>query len=80
MHAETIMSQIIDILTSGIIGVAQGVGTGLSNLVTSIFVMPDSQSLSSFGILVVIFAGVSLALGLCRWMVNFVTSLGARNS
>ena len=36
-------------------------------------------SLSTFGVLVVVFAGISLAIGLSRWVVNFVASLGARN-
>lgn len=76
-----IVSQIVQILTSGISGVATGIGGGLSTLATSIFLSGtgETQTLSTFGTLIVVFAGISLAIGLCRWVVNFVTSLGARN-
>lgn len=81
MSATAILTAIIELLTGGIAGVASGVGGGLSTLATSIFLTGsgDSQSLSVFGALIIIFAGISLALGLCRWVVNFVSSLGARN-
>lgn len=60
---------------------AEGVGTGLSSLAQSIFLVTsgDTQTLSTMGVLIVCFAGISLALGLCRWVLNFCTSLGARN-
>lgn len=61
--------------------VAQGVGAGLSTLAESIFMTGTGadQAISVFGILIIAFAGISLALTLCRWVVNFVTSLGNRN-
>lgn len=76
-----ILSEIITLMVDGISGIAQGVGGGLSTLATSIFLTGsgESQSLSVFGSLVVVFAGISLAIGLSRWVLNFVTSLGARN-
>lgn len=77
-----ILTQIIEILTGGITGVASGVGVGLSNLAESIFLVSGeggAQTLSVMGTLIVVFAGISLALGLCRWVLNFLTSLGARN-
>ena len=79
------MQSIIEILVGGISGVAQGVGEGLSTLAQSIFLQttgePDAATteLSTFGVLIVVFAGISLAIGLCRWVVNFISSLGARN-
>ena len=63
MSGVQIMQAIIEILVGGISGVATGIGQGLS----------------TFGVLVVVFAGISLAIGLSRWVVNFVASLGARN-
>ncbi|MBQ8429140.1 MAG: hypothetical protein IJX30_03480 [Clostridia bacterium] len=77
----TILTQIIEILVGGITGIAQGVGAGLSTLATSIFLegTGETQTLSVFGTLVIVFAGISLAMGLCRWVLNFITSLGARN-
>lgn len=77
-----IMSDIIEILVGGITGVATGIGGGLSTLATSVFLTGtgETQTLSTFGTLIVVFAGISLAIGLSRWVVNFVTSLGSRNS
>ena len=76
-----ILTEIINLLVGGISGVATGIGQGLSTLAQSVFLDTSgaSPTLSAFGALVVIFAGISLAIGLCRWVVNFVTSLGARN-
>lgn len=77
-----ILTQIIQILVGGITGVAEGVGVGLSSLAQSIFLVSGeggAQTLSVMGTLIVVFAGISLALGLCRWVLNFLTSLGARN-
>ena len=77
----TILQEIISILTGGITGIASGIGSGLSELVQKIFIdgTGDTKKLSIFGGLVVVFAGVSLAIGLSRWVVNWVTSLGASN-
>lgn len=86
MSGVEIMQAVVEILVGGISGVATGIGEGLSTLATSIFLQTSgtgteaTTSLSTFGVLIVVFAGISLAVGLCRWVVNFVTSLGARNS
>lgn len=74
-----ILNQIIEILIGGITGIASGVGSGLTTLAQSIFLGSEPGSLSVFGGLVVVFAGISLAVGLCRWVVDWITSLGARN-
>lgn len=78
-----ILSTIISLLVGGITGLATGIGTGLSSLVKSIFLETGEAGaitgLSTFGSLIVIFAGVSLAIGLSRWVTNWVTSLGANN-
>lgn len=80
MNGTQILSEIIQILIGGITGIAEGVGSGLSTLATSIFIgTGETAGLSVFGSLVVVFAGISLAMGLCRWVVNFITSLGSRN-
>lgn len=75
----TILNQIIEILIGGITGIASGVGSGLTTLAQSIFLGTEPGSLSVFGGLVVVFAGISLAIGLCRWVVDWITSLGSRN-
>ena len=77
-----LLTEIISILVGGITGVATGIGEGLSTLAKCIFISSTeggAMTLSVFGGLIVIFAGISLAIGLSRWVVNFVTSLGARN-
>lgn len=85
MSGVEIMQAIVEILVGGISGVATGIGEGLSTLAQSIFLQTTGSgaeattNLSTFGVLIVVFAGISLAVGLCRWVVNFVSSLGARN-
>lgn len=79
---SALLTEIISILVGGISGIATGIGEGLSNLVQSVFVEVGeggAMELTTFGGLVVVFAGVSLAIGLSRWVVNWVTSLGASN-
>lgn len=75
---ETILSEIIQLLTGGLTEMATGIGGGLQALVTSIFLdgTGETQTLSVFGGIIVIFAGVALAIGLSRWVTNWVTSLG----
>ena len=74
-----VLTQIIQLLVGGLTEMAKGIGGGLTALVEAIFVSSEG-ALTTFGSLVVIFAGISLAIGLSRWVVNFVTSLGRRNS
>ena len=83
--ALLLMSDIIKILVGAIKEYATGIGQGLSSLVQSVFLVTTGEAASStttlsvFGIVIIIFAGVSLAVGLSRWAVNFLTSLGSRN-
>lgn len=73
-----ILQEIINLLVGGITGIASGIGSGLNELVTEIFVTTngDTQTLSTFGGIIIVFAGVALAIGLSRWVVNFLTSMG----
>lgn len=84
------LTNIIQILVGGIGGVAEGIGQGLSTLAQAVFMKYtpgasgaagsySTSELSTFGELIIVFAGIGLAMGLCRWVVNFVTSLGNRN-
>lgn len=75
---SAILQEIITLLTSGITQMAQGIGSGLKELVTSIFLETsgDSQALSVFGGIMIVFAGIALAIGLSRWVVNWLTSFG----
>lgn len=61
-----ILNEIVGILVGGITGVATGVGQGLQSLATNIFLETGeggTQALSVMGTLIVVFAGISLALG-----------------
>lgn len=79
------LTDIIEILVGSIVPFAKGIGDGLSQLVQSLFLQTTGTgsdtvtTLSVFGTVVIVFAGISLAIGLSRWVLNFITSLGARN-
>ena len=75
-----VLTEIINLLTTGITDIATGIGTGLGNLVESIFLKVGTdgtvEGLSTFGGVVVIFAGVSLAIGLSKLVVHWISGLG----
>lgn len=76
-----ILTAIIEILVGGITGIASGIGSGLSTLVTDIFVTgagttESPYALSVFGTVIVVFAGIALAIGLCRLVVKWISTLG----
>lgn len=81
-----ILTQIIQLLVGGLTEMAKGIGSGLNALVLDLFIHTvgtgetATQELSTFGVITIVFAGVGLAIGLSRWVVNFITSLGSRNS
>ena len=78
---ENVLNDIIGLLTSGITKMSEGVGTGLSNLVENIFLeVSDAGAvtgLSTFGTVVVIFAGIGLAIGLSKLVVHWISTLGS---
>ena len=78
MSGTAILSEMISLLVGAITGIAEGVGSGLSTLAQSIFLQGsgDAQTLSVFGIFCLIFMGISLSIGLCRWVVSWLTSMG----
>lgn len=73
-----ILQEIVSLLTSGITQFATGLGTGIQNLVSSIFLdgSGESQTLSTFGGVIIIFAAIALSIGLSRWVTSWVSSLG----
>lgn len=75
---ENVLVEIIQLLTGGLTSMAEGIGGGLQSLVTSLFVVQgtDSVELSAFGSIIVIFAGIALAVGLSKLMFHFFTGLG----
>lgn len=82
----SILEQIIEILIGGLKSIGAGIGEALSSMAESIFIVKTTAdggatttSLSTFGSLIIVFAGISLGLALTRWVLNFITSLGNRN-
>ena len=75
---QAILTEIISLLTGGITGIATGIGGGLTSLVQEIFLegTGETQTLSVFGAVIVIFAGISMAVGLSRLIVKWISSLG----
>ena len=73
-----IVTQIIQILVSGLTEMATGIGSGLNNLAQSIFLVQSGEAwaLSQFGQLIIAFGAVALAVGLSRFVVNWLTSFG----
>ena len=83
MTGVQMLQVIIEILVGGITGIAEGIGSGLTTLATSIFLTTTTASggettttLSTFAVLTIVFAGISLAIGLSRLVVRWVSSLG----
>lgn len=85
MTGTELVTQIITILVSALKPFAEGIGDGLSALAQSIFLQTvgtgtdATTTLSVFGTLIIVFAAISLAVGLSRWVLQFVSSLGNRN-
>ena len=81
----SILSQIVEILVGGITGMAQGIGSGLNEMASALFITTTgeganaTQTLSTFGGIVAIFGGIALAVGLTTLVTKWIMSLGARN-
>lgn len=73
-----VLAEIVEILVGGISGLAQGIGAGLNEMVTSLFLTAENK-LSTFGGVVAIFGGIALAVGLTTLVTKWIMSLGARN-
>lgn len=69
-----ILADIISLLTGSITGIATAIGSGLSTLVSSILI--QSGGLSTFGAFMFIFMGLSLAIGLSKFVLNWCLNLG----
>ena len=85
MTGTSLVSAIVEILVSGLVSIGEGIGGALSSMAKAIFIQTtgsggeQTQSLSLFGTLIIVFAAISLGLALTRWVLNFITSLGNRN-
>ena len=80
MTGAELVAYIIEILLSGLANFASGIGSGINSLVVGLlFTTSAMETVSTFATIVFVFAGVSLAFTLCRWVLNLITSFGNRN-
>lgn len=70
------MTKILELLFGGFTETAKQMGLGLSQFVQGIFLDTTAGTLTTFGMLAVIFAGIALALSLCKFILVWVTSFG----
>ena len=76
--SSQILTEIIELLSGSLISLGNAIGKGLSSMVQSLFLdtSADTTKLSTFGMVIMIFAGISLAIGMTKWVTNFVSSFG----
>lgn len=81
---SNVLTEIVNLLTSGLASYGQGVGQSLSSTVEAMFIAETTvegvttQHLSTFGGIVVVFCALGLAVSLCVVLFRFLTSFGAR--
>ena len=77
-----ILQNIISLLTGGIVGIARGIGTGIVELVKNLMFELSEQGaivgLNAFGMVVCVFAGISLAIALSSKIYMMISSLGSK--
>lgn len=78
MQGTAVVTEIVEILTSGLVNFGAGIGEGISALVQNIFFVTTegATTMSVFGILICVFAAISLTIGLSKLLFNWLTSLG----
>lgn len=75
-----VLTEIISLLVGGLTNIADGIGSGLTALVTKMFLETGTEGaitgLSTFGGMVAVFGGVALAIGLSKLVFNWVSRFG----
>ena len=70
----------VHLITGGIVSLATGVATGVSDFAKALFLEVNSSGavvgLSVFGGIIAIFAGLALAVGITTKVYQWITSLG----
>lgn len=81
MDPIEIIRQFVQILTGALSSWAQGIGSGIQQAVHSMFftTVGDAEQLSIYAVMVLIFASLSLAVGLTKLIFNWLSSLGGSN-
>lgn len=78
MDGSKLVGEIVKIIVSGITEMGKGIGAGISGAVQAMAFTGtgETQTLSVWFIVVLAFAGISLAVGLTRLVYTFLTTLG----
>lgn len=78
MTPVEIVQEICGILVAGISQLAQGIGSGVQAFATALAFTGtgENQTLSIYFILVLVFAGVALAIGLTTRIFTWLSNLG----
>lgn len=74
-----ILSDVLEVLLGGFTETASQMGAGITAFVESIFLSTATDggtTLSTFGVVVLVFAAVALSLGLFRLVLNWIRGLG----
>lgn len=77
----TVLQEFVQILVGGISQLAQGIASGVAEMAEALFLKVNAttnavEGLSTFGGIVAIFAGLSLAIAITTKVYTWVTSLG----
>lgn len=77
----SVLTEFIELLTGGLSSMATGIGSGLNQAVTEMFLKTNSttgavEGLSTLGGTIAVFGGVALAVGLTSLIFNWITSIG----
>lgn len=77
---SAVLTEFIGLLVGGISELAGGLGTGIQQYVTDLFLTTGENGtitgLSTFGGVVAIFGGIALSVGLTTLIFNWVRSIG----
>lgn len=78
MTGQEIVTEIVNILASGLTAFGSAIGSGISNAVQSMFFVGtgENQALSMYAIMVIVFGAIALAVGLTRLIFGWLGSLG----
>ena len=77
VDGEGILAEIVSLLTSGITDFGAGLAAGINGYVKALFVSA-AGGLSTTGIVIVVFAAISLVCGITALIWNWLSTLGAR--
>lgn len=75
-----VLNEFVDTLVGGISGIATGIGTGVNGFVQDLFLTVGESGqvtgLSTFGGVIAVFGGISLAVGLTTLVFNWIRNIG----